>query len=280
MRADGKKLKHIDPMYKIVPHIMTKRYDSMNMITLDIPYEPIQSYINGKRKEGVNISHMAVIIAAYLRTCAKYPALNRFIMNKKVYARNEYCISMVVLTPGTDGEETESKMYFDPSNTIFDVNDNINNFVEANRNAPKDNGMEKFMNTILSVPGLLTVGVAFLKMLDKVGLLPKSIIDISPFHNSLVISNLISIRTNHIYHHIYEFGTTGIIVTMGNLREVPKRKGDEVVFEKCMPLGVVMDERLCSGYYFARAFRTMQKYLKNPELLEVPPEEIVKDPGL
>ena len=280
MRADGKKLKHIDPMYKIVPHIMTKRYDSMNMITLDIPYEPIQSYINGKRKEGVNISHMAVIIAAYLRTCAKYPALNRFIMNKKVYARNEYCISMVVLTPGTDGEETESKMYFDPSNTIFDVNDNINNFVEANRNAPKDNGMEKFMNTILSVPGLLTVGVAFLKMLDKVGLLPKSIIDISPFHNSLVISNLISIRTNHIYHHVYEFGTTGIIVTMGNLREVPKRKGDEVVFEKCMPLGVVMDERLCSGYYFARAFRTMQKYLKNPELLEVPPEEIVKDPGL
>lgn len=280
MRADGKKLKHIDPMYKIVPHIMTKRYDSMNMITLDIPYEPIQSYINGKRKEGVNISHMAVIIAAYLRTCAKYPALNRFIMNKKVYARNEYCISMVVLTPGTDGEETESKMYFDPSNTIFDVNDNINNFVEENRNAPKDNGMEKFMNTILSVPGLLTVGVAFLKMLDKVGLLPKSIIDISPFHNSLVISNLISIRTSHIYHHIYEFGTTGIIVTMGNLREVPKRKGDEVVFEKCMPLGVVMDERLCSGYYFARAFRTMQKYLKNPELLEVPPEEIVKDPGL
>ena len=280
MRADGKKLKNIDPMYKIVPHIMTKRYDSMNMITLDIPYEPIQSYINGKRKEGVNISHMAVIIAAYLRTCAKYPALNRFIMNKKVYARNEYCISMVVLTPGTDGEETESKMYFDPSNTIFDVNDNINNFVEENRNAPKDNGMEKFMNTILSVPGLLTVGVAFLKMLDKVGLLPKSIIDISPFHNSLVISNLISIRTNHIYHHVYEFGTTGIIVTMGNLREVPKRKGDEVVFEKCMPLGVVMDERLCSGYYFARAFRTMQKYLKNPELLEVPPEEIVKDPGL
>ena len=280
MRADGKKLKNIDPMYKIVPHIMTKRYDSMNMITLDIPYEPIQSYINGKRKEGVNISYMAVIIAAYLRTCAKYPALNRFIMNKKVYARNEYCISMVVLTPGTDGEETESKMYFDPSNTIFDVNDNINNFVEENRNAPKDNGMEKFMNTILSVPGLLTVGVAFLKMLDKVGLLPKSIIDISPFHNSLVISNLISIRTNHIYHHIYEFGTTGIIVTMGNLREVPKRKGDEVVFEKCMPLGVVMDERLCSGYYFARAFRTMQKYLKNPELLEVPPEEIVKDPGL
>ncbi len=280
MRADGKKLKHIDPMYKILPHIITKRYDSMNMITIDVPYEPMQAYINAKRKEGVAISHMSVIIAAYLRTCAKYPALNRFVMNKKVYARNEYAVSMVVLTPGTDGEETESKMYFDPSNTIFDVNNIINKFVEDNRNAPKDNAMEKFMSAILSVPGLLTVGIAFLKMLDKFGLLPKSVIDFSPFHNSLVISNLISIRTNHIYHHVYEFGTTGIIITMGNLREVPKRKSGEIVFERTMPLGVVMDERICSGYYFARAFKEMQKYLKKPSLLETPPEEVIPDPGL
>lgn len=280
MRADGKKLKHIDPMYKIVPHIMTKRYDSMNMITIDVAYEPMQNYINKKRKEGVAMSHMAVLIAAYLRTCAQYPALNRFIMNKKVYARNEYSVSMVVLTPGTDGEETESKMYFEPTDTIFDVNNKINNFVEENRNAPKDNGLEKFMSAILSIPGLLTVGISFLKILDRLGLLPKSIIDISPFHNSLVISNLISIRTNHIYHHVYEFGTTGIIITMGNLREVPKRKGDNIVFEKSMPLGVVMDERICSGYYFARAFRTMQKYLRNPELLETPPEKVIPDPGL
>lgn len=280
MRADGKKLKHVDPMYKIAPYIMTKRYDSMNMITIDVPYAPMQNYINAKRKEGIAISHMSVIIAAYLRTCAQYPALNRFIMNKKVYARNEYAVSMVVLTPGTNGEETESKMYFDPSDTIFDVNNKINNFVEENRNAPKDNGMEKFMNAILSVPGLLPVGVGFLKILDKFGLLPKSIIDISPFHNSLVISNLISIRTNHIYHHVYEFGTTGIIITMGNLREVPKRKGDEIVFERTMPLGVVMDERICSGYYYARAFRTMKKYLKDPALLETPPKEVIPDPGL
>lgn len=280
MRADGKRLKHVDPMYTIAPHIMDKRYDAMNMITIDIPYEPVQNYLNSKRKEGTPMSHMAVLIAAYLRTCAKYPALNRFIMNKKVYARNHYAVSMVVLTPGTDGEETMSKMYFEPTDTIFDVNNKINEFVEKNRNAPKENNMEKFMSAILSVPGLLTVGIGFLKMLDKIGLLPKSIIDLSPFHNSLVISNLISIRTNHIYHHVYEFGTTGILITMGNFREVPKRKGGEIVFEKTMPLGVVMDERICSGYYFSKAFRELQKYVKDPTLLEVPPEEVVKDPGL
>ena len=85
------------------------------------------------------------------------------------------------------------------------------------------------------------------------------------------ITNLASIRTNHIYHHCYEFGTTSVFLAMGNTREVPKRKGSEIVFEKCMPIGVTMDERIASGSYFALAFRKMRAYLRDPRLLEVPP---------
>ena len=118
------------------------------------------------------------------------------------------------------------------------------------------------------------------KFLDKHGLLTKSIIDASPFHNSLVISNLASIRTNHIYHHIYDFGTTSEILTMGNTREVAKRRGGEIVYEKCMPFGIVMDERICSGYHFAIAFRRMQQYLSDPELLEKPCKNIRVDDSL
>ncbi len=278
MRADGKKLKGVDPMYKIEPHIMSKRNDAMNMITLDIPYDPIHEYLNEKRKEKRPLSHMAVILAAYLRTVAEYPELNRFIVNKKAYARNEYSVAMVVLKSGSSDQGTMSKMYFENTDTIFEVNEKIEAYVTANRNDPENNGTEKIMKVLLSVPGLLRVAVPFLKLMDRWGWLPKSIIDMSPFHNSLVISNLMSIRTNHIYHHCYNFGTTSVFITIGNLREVPRRKSGEVYFERCMPLGVVMDERICSGSYFAAAFRRMQKYLKNPALLELPPEKVVKDP--
>jgi hypothetical protein len=51
MRADGKRLKNTDPMYRVAAHIMDKRVDSMNMITIDIPYAPMQEYVNQKRKE-------------------------------------------------------------------------------------------------------------------------------------------------------------------------------------------------------------------------------------
>lgn len=250
----------------------------MNMVTLDIPIEPIQKYLNEKRKEGIVMSHMAVLVSAYLRTAAEFPLLNRFIVNCKPYARNEFSVAMVVLKAGSVDSGTMSKMYFDYTDTIIDVNRKIESYVEENRTAPQNNGTEKMIKLLLGMPGILRVGVNIFKLADRYGLLPKKVIDASPFHNSLAISNLASIRTNHIYHHCYEFGTTSVFITMGNLREVPKRRGDEIVFERCMPLGVVMDERICSGSYFAIAFRRMSQYLRNPKLLESPPQVVNEDP--
>lgn len=75
MRADGTRIKNADPMYTVAAYIMNKRVDSMNMITIDIPIEPIKEYLNKKRKQGVNISHMAVVMSAFIRTMRDYPSL-------------------------------------------------------------------------------------------------------------------------------------------------------------------------------------------------------------
>lgn len=280
-RADGKRLRNTDPMYTVAAYIMKNRVDSMNMITLDIPYDPIRHYLNERRKEGKQISHLAVIIAAYVRTVAEFPLINRFIVNSKAYARNELAVAMVVLKSGETDNGTMSKMHLNKTDTIFDVNDTINRYVTENRETPEKNGTEKMIKILLSIPGLVRFGVAVFRWMDKHGLLPKKIIDASPFHNSLAISNLASIRTNHIYHHCYEFGTTSLFITLGNMREVPKRgENGEVVLVRSLPFGVVMDERICSGSYFAMAFRKMSRYLANPRLLELPPEVVNEDPCL
>lgn len=282
-RADGTYLRHTDPMYRIAAHVMAKRSDSMNAITLDIPLAPIDSYIRQKRREGVSISHMAVIMAAYVRMVCEYPAVNRFIVNKRAYARNELAIGMVVLSGGhTDSANggTMSKIYFDLTDTIFTVEEKIQKYVAENRKDKSNNKTEGLIRKLVAIPGLLRFAVNFLKWADQHNLLPKSIIDASPFHTSLVFTNLASIRTNHIYHHCYDFGTTSIVMAAGNSREVPKRRGGEIVFEKCMPLGVVMDERICSGSYFAMAFRRIKQFLQDPSLLETPPTTILPDPEL
>lgn len=279
MRADGKRLKHFDPMYTVAAHVMAKRSDAMNMITIDIPVEPMQRYINDSRKLGRPVSHLALVLAAYIRTMAEYPALNRFVVNKRVFARNEIRVGMVVLKSG-EADGTMSKLSFLPDDTLGEVNQKINDYVTANRSVSKKNSTDKLIDKLLMIPGLLRVGVPILKWMDKHGLLPKAIIDASPFHASMTITNLASIKTNHIYHHCYDFGTTSLFFAMGNFREVPRRHRGEIVFERCMPVGVVMDERICSGNYFAMAFRKFRKYLANPALLEEKPAEVLVDPAL
>ena len=280
-RADGKMLRHTDPMYRIVAHIMEKRSDALNSITLDIPLEPIEKYIRMKKKEGQSMSHMAVILAAFNRTVCEFPALNRFVVNKRIYARNEVAIGMVVLRAGKTGAETMGKIYLQPEDTIIDVEARIQKYVEDNRDVGGENATDKIIKTLVGLPGLLRVAVSLLKWMDWHNLLPKSIIDASPMHNTMVFTNLASIRTNHIYHHAYDFGTTSLVMAAGNTREVPRRNRDgEIEHVKCLPLGLVMDERIASGYYFSCAFRRIKEYLRNPALLEEPPEKIIADPEL
>ena len=267
MRPDGILVKNEDPMYYLIPYFLTKRYDAMNMITLDIPEMPMRAYMNEKRKEGKQISHLALVLTAYLHTLEKYPALNRFIKGRKIYQHKDIKVSMVVLKPG--GGDTMSKIDLVPTDDVFDVQAKIMSFIEQNRQEGEANSLDKIMNFFVQKLGGFTgFLIRIFWGLDNIGLLPQFLIDISPFHASLLISNLASIRTNHIYHHVYEFGTTSIAITMGNMREVPRRSKDGIVFDRCMPLGVVMDERIASGYYMAQAFAQIKKYLADPRLME------------
>lgn len=278
MRADGKKVKNVDVIYRVVPHIMTERHDAMNMITLNIPVDPINKYMRAKAADGIKMSHMDVFLAAYLRTLVEFPHLNRFIVNRNIYRHTDITASLVVLKTGSRADETMNKIYFEPTDTIFDVHNKVNEYVEDNRKYEHTNDTDKIIKALLSIPGLLRFGVNVLRFMDRHGLLPKAIIKASPFHASLLITNLASIRTNHIYHHVYDFGTTSVGMALGNMREVPRRTLDgEIVHERCIPIGLVMDERIASGSYFALAFRSFKRYLKNPALLEQPPEEIVED---
>ena len=132
MRKDGTRVKNANPIYTVMPYILKYRYDAMNMIEVDVPISPMQSYLNEKRKQGYRFSHLGVVLAAYVRTAAEYPLLNRFIANKRIYQRNEFSVAMVVLKPG-DLDGTMSKMYFKMDDDIFSVHDTMERYVVENR---------------------------------------------------------------------------------------------------------------------------------------------------
>ena len=278
-RADGYRIRTNDAMYELVPYIMPYRYDASNSVTVDIDLDLMQDYIRKCRKKGINMSHMSIIIAGALRIASQNPFLNRFVMNRKIYARNHFCVSFVTLQPGKTSD-TVNKLYFNLDDDIFTVNRKVQEAIERTQQPTSQNALDKLMASLVRIPFLVGAAVGVLKFIDKYFTLPFSIINASPFHTSLFITNLASIRPNAIYHHLYEFGTTGIFISMGQPERRIEKNGETVEEKKIMPLGIVTDERIANGHYYGRCFRELNRYYKNPELLEVPPEQVVRDPDV
>ncbi len=272
IRPDGKATKDIDPIIRMTSHIMPKRYDAQVFVKREIDYDIIKEYLNKKREQGIKLTHMDVFIAAYIRVVKKYPAFNRFVVNRKIYNRNELTVSLAILKDMVDGEIVEStiKVKFDENDTIFDVSRKLNEEIQKNREPDQKNFTDKLAKFFLSIPLIPGTAVGCVKLLDKVGLLPKVILDALPFHTSLFLTNMASIRMNYVYHHIYDFGTTSVFVSIGKKESKLDMDKEGNVFKKnVMPLGIVIDERICSGAGYARGFNYFERLLKNPECLEI-----------
>ena len=269
MRPDGKRVKGLTPIVSIIPYIMPQRYDAQNTVTEYIDEEVIKNYIRETRRAGTRLNHMAVIMSAYYKAVQKNPKLNYFIMNRKIYERNHFCVSFVMLKKRADGtpDETSLKIYLQPNDTVFTINERIQEAIAKNNDAAYNNKTDKFVSFLFSVPGLVRFVVWLARNLDKIGLLPRFVIDLSPFHTSLFITNLASIKTSFIHHHCYEFGTTSVFICMGKpVPGYPVANMDK----KVMPLGIVMDERICTGYEYATFCNDFRYYLRHPEELELP----------
>lgn len=280
-RSDGYRLQGCDPFYEIIPHIMPHRYDATNYIDLELDLEAMQGYIRRCRQKGIKMDHMSVMISAYLRLVSQNPNLNRFVCNKKIYARNHFCVCFTTLKPsGSEGEETVTKVYFNLDDDIFEVNRKVSEAIAVSRISGESNAIDTLLRKVMRIPFLVGSTVSFLKWWDRHIGLPFVVVNGSPFHTSLFITNLASIRLRPVYHHVYDFGTTGIFIAMGQPERRLVKLGEVVEERKVLPVKVSCDERVESGYYYARCFREFQRYLRSPELLETPPEKVVPDPNL
>ena len=280
-RPDGRLVKTVPPIMKIMPYIMKTRTDSMNMYDDTFACEAWDEYIKEKEAEGLKLSYMHIFIAGVVRMIAQRPQLNRFVMNGRVYTRKKIYVSFVVHPKLCDGDtETTIKLAFEGTETIQEIAEVINRRIkEETTDRQGENGTDKLAKVLTFVPApLIRLVVNTLMWMDRHNLLPKAIIDLSPFHTSFFITNLKSLGINYIFHHTYEFGTTGLFFAIGKEQNhVVLDKSGNLKNEKRMGWGLVSDERFCDGLYFALSLRLLRKYMKNPRLLETPLEAKEED---
>lgn len=269
-RADGRRLKKINPIFLLMPHIMKRRSDAQVFYSQEIPIAPLDEYIAKKDAEGIKMSYMAIIYASLVRIIAEKPLINRFVMNGKIYARNSIDISLVIKKGMSEtADETPLKLHFDGSENIFDIRNRLEQTIIQNKEVTAENDTDKLAKTLSFVPSwLIKFIVNFLMFLDRHDLLPKFIIEASPFHTSAFLTNVGSLGIDSIYHHLYDFGTTGVFLAMGKKKKSLINVDEALAEEKTLSLRWVLDERICDGYYYANAVKLFNKYMKRPELLE------------
>lgn len=280
-RPDGRLLRDLDPMQQIMPYIMKTRTDSMNMYEDTFDCDPMDTYIKQKATEGINLNYMHIIIAAVVRLIALRPQLNRFVMNGRIYARPKIWISFVVHPQLKDGETgTTIKLCFEGTENIFEVAEIVTAAIKKETTQRTgENDTDKLMRLLMKhIPGFMIKSVInTLMWMDKHNMLPKVILELSPFHTSMFLTNLKSLGINHVFHHTYNFGTTGLFFAMGKEKTIPLVNKGQIIPSKQMGYGMVSDERFCDGLYFAMSLRQLRKFMQNPASLESKLEAKVED---
>ncbi len=279
-RSDGIRIKTIDPVFKLIPHVMFERHDASNSMAIKVNCDPLDLYISKKRKENISINYMHIVIASIVRVFALKPHLNRFVMNGRLYKRKRIFVSFSVKKRlNEEAEETTIKLEFRGTENLMEIKQMVDESIRLNCGNDEKNRTDKTAKAFSFMPNsILKYSVKFVKFLDRHGMLPKAIIKVSPFHTSCFLTNLKSLHMDFIYHHLYDFGTTGMFVSMGKEKKEPIVNRDgEIVPAKIMNLGIVADERLCDGLYHANSLKLFKRVIENPEILEAGLESITPD---
>lgn len=280
-RKEGRLLRSLPAFAKFVPFIMPTRNDACNQYEESFEVSDVDRRLRKLRVDGYKgIGILHFIIAAYIRGVSMLPGMNRFVVGRRIYARDNIEVVMTVKRSlAIDATETTIKVVFEPTDTIFDVYRKMSEKIDEIKTVEGNNNTEDVAEAMCKAPRfLLRFALTILRIMDYFGWLPQSLLDASPFHGSMIITDLGSLRIGPIYHHIYNFGTLPVFISLGAKRHAYEldRHGN-MVDRKYVDCKFVMDERTVDGHYYAQFLQAFRYICQHPEIVETPPSKVVED---
>lgn len=275
-RKDGYLVKDVPGLQTIMGHLMPNRTDSEVYLNDKIDATELMKYLEKKNAEHpdykTTIFHCAV--TALARMVMERPMMNRFIQGRRTYQRKEISLSFVAKRRFTDHSE-EALMVLIPkeTDTIDEVSKKIVGEVrETRKSEHATGGVDQLMDALAKLPRpLLMLVVKIVRILDFWGVNPDFITAGDPNYTTILCSNLGSIKCPSVYHHLNNYGTNSIMVTIGTLHkeEMLMEDGTKQIRD-VIDIGATLDERIADGFYFARSLKLVKYIFAHPEMLDQP----------
>ena len=280
-RKEGRRLRGLNAASNLGPYIMRRRSDACNSFSDSLEVTEIEQWLLQKRSEGsrgMNLTHL--MVAAYVRAVSMRPGINRFVAARRIFARSDIQVVLKVRRGVTsDALWTSVKVQCSPTDTIYDIYRRISEAVDEVQAGTGESAYDTLAASVAKLPrGLLRFLLWVLRILDHYDWLPARLLEASPYHGSLSLCDTGSLGIQPVEHHIYDFGNLPLYLSFGaKQRRYEYDKDGELIERHFVDYRITCDERIADAGYCADALKCMKYFLKNPSLLELPPEVVEDD---
>ena len=274
-RPDGHYVK-APGLQTVMGYLFPKRTDCEVYLSDKLDATNLLKYIEKKNAEHpeykTTIFHCA--LTCIDRIIRERPLLNRFIQGYRMYEREEISLSFVAKRRFADGAN-ESLMVLVPGDedNIDTISKKIvGDTTEMRKSEVATGGIDDLLDKFAALPRIVLIFVIrIIRWLDFWGINPEFLTEGDPNYCTILASNLGSIKCPSVYHHLNNYGTNSIMITIGTLHkeEMVMPDGHKEIRD-VIDFGATLDERIADGFYFARSLRLLRYIFDNPELLDKP----------
>ena len=276
-RPDGRKLRTTPSGERLLPLLVRTRSAAQERYHESVEVSSALVWLAGKAQEGldgINMTHLAA--AAFVRTAARLPYINRFVAGHRIYARD----GLDVLFAGL-GEtySSEVKVRLDGNDTVADVYRKTVSAIDELRAGNREHNAERITDMLLLLPRfLLRLGVQLLRLLDYFGLLTRRLLFASPWHASLRLFDNAPAGLGSNVMPLADLGNTSVALTLGTVRRTlePDDNG-QLIPRRWLDLDVTVDSRIATKAEIEKALLYWKHYLAAPQELEAAPRRVASD---
>ena len=177
-RRDGNLVKNIDGMHVLMPYLKPKRCDSDVYINQKLDVTELVKYVEKKKKENpdIRLTYFHVFVTAIAKVLYNRPLLNRFVVNKRYYDRNNVSISFVAKGEFTDeSKEFMSTIEIKENDNLETIRNKVLNKVNKTR-TNKNNSTDKAVDIVGKLPKFIRdIAMSVFLYMDRHDLLPNSL---------------------------------------------------------------------------------------------------------
>jgi hypothetical protein len=277
-RRDGRWIRDIDGFHAVMMHLIPNRTEAEVYSKEQFDVTELLNLVESRNSDNSIIQTKAfhIFVAAIAKTLYHREMLNRFVAGRRMYQRNELTFAFVVKRQFNDhAEELLLTMKVDGETTLEDISRKILGETKELRESGKSE-LDSTINFFAKLPRFVQrFSMRCFRMLDFYGLMPQFMTDGDTNFVSVLLSNLGSIKADATYHHLNNYGTNSIMMTIGEIHKEQVLGQDGIpIIREVVNFGINVDERIADGFYFAKSMKIMRHIIEHPTMLEAP----LKDP--